>query len=166
MIKSNSAKSAFHRVFGNAARPTKAPYLDAITRDQATIRVNEAIADALGPVGHNAIEEIRRAMAMLGGAGGIGGMCMEIIDGRGTEEFSEYAVEVWRRFTLWYRINEYLPELRLARDATIRFAQGEKPSAIETALKIRRGHGKAKELIRSGVRDYCEMAGWVRPRNP
>jgi hypothetical protein len=148
--------------FNRAARETL-PYSVAIPRDAASIRVNAGIEENIGPAGHRAIEEIRTALTLAGGGGRIKSMIMEYSGGGAPDSIeTESQREIWSRFKTWYWILSLDPALRKARDATILFVQGEKIGAIETALKVRRGHGLGRCMIQSGARNYAEMAGWVR----
>ena len=146
------------RIFRMAKVNFPPPQVIMLTRcDLGTVGVNASIATKLGPHGHRAIEEIRAAL-QLSGSRPVSGANYERVP-KGSGDWTDSQVSLWRRFTLWAWIMSLDPHLMRARDAAIFFAKGYTLREVEDQAKVR--HGNGREEIHRGAREYCEMAGWI-----
>lgn len=147
---SNPAKRGYLR-YQFRHRPSRPFQVIAIGRDWGTRGLNEAIGRNNGRAGHDAINEIRIAVALIGNAR-ISTMDLTSVRG-GNGEWSPKLIEIWSRFKKW--IEDTDKNHRKDRDATILFAKGYRPTEIEREVKIR--NGSAKTRINKGVELYVDV---------
>lgn len=154
LTKKNGLRKAWknkHRAF-DGKKIWAQSYAQHIGTDPATGSLNSRLPLSA----HRVIEEVREAMTLWGGKPS---STMRYDDApRGCMPIASDRQEmIWGRFSLWYSLTAYYA--RKERDAVILLAEGYGVSEIESLLKIRRGHGKARKLIEAGIREYCEISG-------
>jgi len=132
-------------------RPRKQMYVIHIGTEWDTRGLNEKIATTLGRDGHEAIEQIRKAL-LLWISTSPNTTDPEFIAST-NKDWSPVQQELWSRFMQWHRIMRETDVK--AREAVIHFCKGEKPTAIDRLIRVRNGTS-VKKII-TGVKVYVDL---------
>jgi hypothetical protein len=145
----------FKKTFAQARTMVGKQAPGAIPRDNATLKINERIGWNFGAAGHQAVDNIRRALESISGALRAKPVNLERVDRGYDQAAAERAIELEIIYNHWTVTMVREGNLK-ARDATQMFAKGYGPRAVELAVRVKTGHGRAAELIVLGISQYLK----------
>lgn len=134
-----------------------------LPNDPFALIANAWLALRLGPAAFWAVDEMRAVM-LLSGWKPVSGANYDRVPG-GTGEWNNKQIEMYRRYRTWAYVMSLDEPLCKCRDAAIFYVMGYGLREIERDLNVRQGAGRGKQMIETGIRWYCEMAGWIRGNN-